>query len=200
MVAISRKGSDYEPLPLCRTPNAGNRRSSFTFGLASPRNGGSSSFSNFYEKSRKRRSVKVQSGSNLLIKSIYGMSLLSWVAIRFFSPDYVAVVSTINNEVRVIKAQMLPLIEELKDVDRRIKDEKQHVKNLQKTRSALDHEIQFYSKVETTTGHRMDPAPRSGNEQLIKNWLSHRTDGMLSKIYKLQRHLQESSKKIVIER
>jgi predicted RNase H-like nuclease (RuvC/YqgF family) len=128
------------------------------------------------------------------------MSFLSWVAIQIFSTDYEAVMSTINNEARVIKAQMIPLIEELKDVDRRIKDEKQHVKNLQKTRSALDHEIQFYTTVETATGHRMDPAPRSGNEQLIKNWLTHRTDGMLSKIYKLQRHLQESSRRIVTER
>ena len=128
------------------------------------------------------------------------MSFLSWVAIRIFSTDYATVVSTINNDVRVVKAQMLPMIEELKDIDRRIKNEKQHVKNIQKTRSALDHEIQFYTKVETATGHRMNPAPRSGNEQLIKNWLSHRTDGMLSKIYKLQKHLQESSKQIVIER
>lgn len=207
MVAISRKGSDYDPLPLCRTPNTGNRRTSFSFGMASPRSG-SNSFSSYNEKSwsssssynRKRRQVRAQSRSNLLIKSIYGMSVLSWVAIRIFSQDYTAVISTINNEVRVIKAQMLPLIEELKAVDSRIKDEKQHVKNLQKTRSALDHEIQFYTKVESTTGRRVDPAPRSGNEKLIKNWLSHRTDGMLSKIYKLQRHLQESSKKILIER
>jgi predicted RNase H-like nuclease (RuvC/YqgF family) len=128
------------------------------------------------------------------------MSLLSWAAIHLFSKDYTAVISTINTEVWAIKAQMLSLIEELKVVDKRIKDEKQHFKNLQKTRSALDHEIQFYTKVEKTTGRRMDPAPRSGNEQLIKNWLSHRTDGMLSKIYKLQRHLQERSKQNVIDR
>ncbi len=203
MVIISRKGSDYDPLPLCRTPNSGNTRSSFSFGMSSPRRSGNRcTFSNHSWSSshnRKSRSGKFQN-SNVFIKSMYGMSLLSWVAIRIFSKDYTSIVSTIENETLVIKAQMQTMIEELKTVDRRIKDEKKVVKTLQKTRSALDHEIKFYTKFEATTGHRMDPAPRSGNEKLIKNWLSHRTDSMLAKIYKLQKHLQETSKKIVIER
>lgn len=138
--------------------------------------------------------------SNKVIKSIYGLCLLSWAAIYLFSKDYIAVISTINTEARAIKAQMQPLIEELKIVDKRIKDKQKHFKNLKKTRGALDHEIQFYTQFEMTTGRRIDPAPRSGNEQLIKNWLSHRTDVMLSKIFKLQSHLQESSKKNVIDR
>ena len=206
MVAISWKGSDCDPLPLCRTPNSGNARSYFSFGIQSSRRSRSrSTFSNHNDNNwstsynRRSRTGNVQN-SNILIKSMYGMSLLSWAVIRMFSKDYTTIVSSIENEALVIKAQMQTMIDELKTVDRRIKDEKQVVKTLQKTRSALDHEIKFYTKFEETTGHRMDPAPRSGNEKLIKNWLSHRTDGMLAKIYRLQKHLQETSKKIVIER
>jgi hypothetical protein len=108
--------------------------------------------------------------------------------------------STLNKDARVIKAQMVHMIDDLQIIDKYIKDERQHLKNLQKTRSALDHEIRFYTEVEKVTGRPINPSPRSGNEQLIKNWLTHRTDSLLAKIYKLQRHLQERSKKVVLDR
>jgi hypothetical protein len=120
--------------------------------------------------------------------------------IRIFSKDYSSVVSVFDKDAGVIKAQMVHMIEDLKVIDRYIKEERQHLKTLQKTKSAIDHEIRVYTEVEKTTGRRINPAPRSGNEQLIKNWLTHRTDSLLAKIYKLQRRLQESSKKAVLAR
>jgi hypothetical protein len=199
MVVISRREGNYEPLPLCRTPTEGKRRTLFSFGTASPRRSFTSNETSWSLYNARMRSDRGRS-SNLMIKSIYGMSVLSWFAIRIFSKDYASVMSAINNEARVIKSQMVHMIDELQAIDRRIKDEKLHLNTLQKTRGALDHEIRVYTKVEKTTGGRINPAPRSGNEQLIKNWLSHRTDTLLAKIYKLQRHLQASSKQIVLEK
>ena len=92
------------------------------------------------------------------------------------------------------------MINDLKAIDRKLKDERQHLKTLQKTRRALDHEIRLYTEVEMTTGQRINPTPKNDNEELINNWLSHRTDSLVTKIYKLQRHLQESSKRAVLER
>jgi hypothetical protein len=199
MVAITRRGSDYDPLPLCRTPTEGKKRPSFSFGTASPHKSSLFHGKAWSSCTTKRRSDSLQS-NNLMIKVIYGMSALSWIVIRIFSKDYLSLMSAINNEAMVIKAQMMHLVDELHSIDQRIQDEKVHLKTLQKTRGALNHEIRFYTEVEKTTGGRINPAPRSGNEQLIKNWLSHRTDALLTKIYKLQRHLQESSRQIVLEK
>jgi hypothetical protein len=197
MVVISRRGSNHEPLPLCRTPISGQSRSSFSFGVASPR---SQSFihadKDSWSNSRSGRSESRQ----IIIKSIYGMAFLSWVVISVFSSEYTSSVAAIDKNARVIKAQMIHMIEELKALDGNIKQERQHLKTIQKAKSAIDHEIRFYTEVENTTGQRINPSPRSGNEKLIKSWLEHRTDSLIGNIYKLQRRLQQDSKKAVIER
>jgi hypothetical protein len=136
----------------------------------------------------------------MIIKIVYAMALLSWVLVRVFSANYTSNVAAIDRNARVIKAQMVYMIEELKALDGNIKQDRQHLKTLQKAKSAIDHEIRFFTEVEKTTGQRINPSPRSGNEKLIKNWLEHRTDSLIGKIYKLQRRLQQDSKKIVFER
>ena len=191
---ISRKGSEIEPLPLCRTPISGRSRNSFSFGMASPRR------SSFVHSDQHARPKERRQNSNIVIKSIYGLAFLSWVMIRAFSADYPARTVVIEKNAKVIKAQMVHMIEELKLLDGYIKEERKHLTTLQKTKKAIDHEIRFYTEVEKTTGERIIPTPRNGNENLIKNWLTHRTDSLLGKISMLQRRLQLDSKKAVLDR
>ena len=116
------------------------------------------------------------------------------------SRDYPSVMAIMENDALIIKAQMEHMLDDFEAIDRYVNNERQTLNQLKKTRGALSHEIRVITEVEKTTGSRIKPAPRSNNEQLIKGWLNHRTDSLLTKIYYLQRYLQASSRTTVLER
>lgn len=199
MVIVNRNGIDFEPLPLCQNTGSGERRSGGSFGfgslslMPSPRYSSSS----FYPTSS--RFGKEQS-NNWLIKAVYAAATVSWIASRLFIGDLSSTVAPLENNVVAIKAQMMHLMDDLDIVERYMNEERQHLNKLKKTRNALEHEIRLVSAVETASGTRIRPAPRADDEQLIKGWLSHRHDSLLYKIVHLQRYLQSSSRKAVLEK
>lgn len=219
MVVVSRRGEGgYEPLPYAQTPDPGKRRGSLVFGspsrpytndagwaspvikMLSPKklSTSPSSFStSFYPKSSRSERGEI---NHWLVKVIYAAAAVSWIATRMLSRDYPSVIATMENDALIIKAQMEHMLDDLEAVNTYVNKERQTLNQLKKTRGALDHEIRLITEVEKTTGSRIKPAPRSTNEQLIKGWLNHRTDSLLTKIYYLQRYLQASSRTTVLER
>jgi hypothetical protein len=205
MVTVKRRGGgEYESLPYARTPEF---EKSSGFGSATRHGSGVwtspvklfqsnatslPSSTAFYPKTGKGET------GGWLLKIIYTAAVLSWAATRVFSKGQSQALSSRTNDAVILRNHMDRLQENIAYIESRVVDERRHLSQLKKTRSALQHEIKIITAVETTTGSRIKPAPRSNNEQLIKGWLTHRKDSLLTKIYDLQRYLQASSRLAVI--
>lgn len=215
MVVVKRKGTGFDALPLIQPSDSAQWHSPYAVSAEHrrsnsqpPRIGATfrgwkspvvkmlsfestTSSSSYYPSSH--AGIKE---SNWLIKIVYAAAAVSWVALRIRSVDYFSMSAALEKDSFAINAQMQHMLVDIEIIEKIVSQEKQLLKNLNQTRTALEHEIRMIKEAEPSNA----PKPYSKSEDTINDWLINRQNILLTKIKYLQRYVQASSRATVLDR
>jgi len=142
-----------------------------------------------------------------VIQLVYFVAFLSWIAALYSTGNSQKLANQLQRERMAHELELSEQRNAVKALREEVEGEVNYVENLEKTRSALKHEVRMLTEFADTADFSMSPAPEkrrgdddSGNTDMVESWLSHRRHGLEQRLNQLQFYLQESSRRDVTER